>query len=300
MKKTSDKFWLWAFLAAGAVVLCLLLLISVRQSQGQSGTPYQPTRASTQPPTVSTALPTDGSAAPDDPTQPPTQNTQAPETQPQQQETQESQESQESRETQATEPPPSTQETEPVPTEDPLAQQGLTILDIGSYTGAFVEDGSDEIVSGVAMLVLENHSGEAIQYAQILLHDGDQTLTFTLSTLPDGETIVVLEQDRQEYREGANYVAELSSLALFDTPPSLQEDLLEIQTLDGAVNITNISGADIDADIVIYYKNRSQDLLYGGITYRIRIQGGLGAAQIQQIMAQHFTAESRIMFVTIG
>ena len=107
-------------------------------------------------------------------------------------------------------------------------------------------------------------------------------------------------QNRQEYREGTDYTAELKSLALFDTPPSLHQDALAFQVLDGAVNISNISGADLTGDVVIYYKNFSQDLLYGGITYRVRIQGGMAAGEIRQIMAKHFTADSRILFVTIG
>lgn len=197
---------------------------------------------------------------------------------------------------------PSTLQTETshASVEDVLAQQGLSILEIGSYTGAYVEDGSDEIVSGVAMLVLENNSGETIQYAEIQLHGGEEMLTFTFSTFPSGEALVILEKDRKSYQEGANYEPELSALALFDSDPSLQEDQLEIQTLDGAINITNISGADITEDIVIYYKNCSQDLLYGGITYRIQIPGGLKNDEIRQIMAKHFTLTSRIMFVTIG
>ena len=35
---------------------------------------------------------------------------------------------------------------------------GLGILDVGSYTGIFMEDGSDEVVSGVLMAVVTNRS----------------------------------------------------------------------------------------------------------------------------------------------
>ena len=258
MRKTNEKFWLWAGLAAGAVVLGLLLLGSVCRNRDRTQLPYQPTRAPTQVPTQSVPPDSGFTAA--------------------------------------------TLETEALPglESDELAQQGLQIRSVGSYTGAFVEDGTNDIVSGVAMLVLENRSGEPIQYAEILLHGPDQTLSFVLSTLPDGEAMVVLEQNRQEYREGTDYTAELKSLALFDTPPSLHQDALAFQVLDGAVNISNISGADLTGDVVIYYKNFSQDLLYGGITYRVRIQGGMAAGEIRQIMAKHFTADSRILFVTIG
>ena len=81
----------------------------------------------------------------------------------------------------------------------------------------------------------------------------------------------------------------------------LYPDQLKLQILDGAVNVTNISGKDIAGDIVIYYKNSAADLYYGGITYRVRIEGGLKAGEIRQIMASHFSdTGSKIMFVTIG
>ena len=66
------------------------------------------------------------------------------------------------------------------------------------------------------------------------------------------------------------------------------------------MNITNISGNDITGDVVIYYKNASSDMLYGGITYRVTVTGGLKAGEIKQLTGSHFSASgSRIMFVTI-
>ena len=65
--------------------------------------------------------------------------------------------------------------------------------------------------------------------------------------------------------------------------------------------MTNISGQDIIGDVVIYYKNAAEDLYYGGITYRVRIEGGMKADEIKQIMASHFSdTGSKIMFVTAG
>ena len=54
-------------------------------------------------------------------------------------------------------------------------------------------------------------------------------------------------------------------------------------------------------DIVIYYKNSSRDMLYGGITYRIRISDGLKSGEIRQIVAKRFQENaSTIMMVTVG
>lgn len=189
------------------------------------------------------------------------------------------------------------QDVEPVSTDT-----GLTIRNIGAYTGAFVEDGTNEIVSGVLMLVVDNNSEEAVQYAEITLPTEAGDAKFSLSTLPAGEAVVLLEQNRMQYTGNEDAATAVSSsVAYFQTPMSLHEDKLEFQILDGAINVTNISGADITDDVVIYYKNAATDLYYGGITYRIRIAGGLKAGEIKQMIASHFSdSGSKIMFVTVG
>ena len=100
---------------------------------------------------------------------------------------------------------------------------------------------------------------------------------------------------------GATYTnAEATNVAVFKTTMDTKSGQLKIQGLNGAVNVTNISGKDIEGDIVIYYKNVYGGTMYGGITYRITIQGGLKAGQVRQIMTKHFITDvSRIMFVTI-
>lgn len=199
--------------------------------------------------------------------------------------------------------PPET--TVPYETEEQVTMnlgKGLTLTDIGSYTGIYMEDGTDEVVSGILMIIVTNNGEEDIQYAEISLDAGEETAFFSVSTLPVGESAVLLEQNRMEYSAETAYTSAVgSNIALFDQPMSLCEDLIQIQSLDGAMNITNISGEDITGDIVIYYKNAADGMYYGGITYRVRISGGLAADEVKQIMSQHFsTSDSAIMFVTCG
>ena len=179
---------------------------------------------------------------------------------------------------------------------------GIEIINIGAYTGAYVEDGSDEVVSGILMLIVKNNGEEAIEYAQIALPTDNGTAQFNASTLLPGATMVLLEQNRMAYtgqEQADQAVAE--AVAVFKQPVGMHEDQLQLQVLDGAINVTNISGADITGDILIYYKNAAADLYYGGITYRVRIEGGMKAGEIKQIMASHFTASgSQIMFVAIN
>lgn len=178
---------------------------------------------------------------------------------------------------------------------------GMRIVDVGRYTGIYMEDGSDEIVSGVMMIAVTNEGEDAIQYAEIAMPVGQKTAQFSLSTLPAGATVILLEKNRMEYTPDAYMEASVSNVALFQEPLSLCTDRLKIQILNGAINVTNISGEDITGDIVIYYKNSAQDVYYGGITYRVRLEGGLKSDEIRQIIATHFSESgSAIMFVTCG
>lgn len=181
---------------------------------------------------------------------------------------------------------------------------GIYATDIGSYTGLYMEDGTDEILSGILMLVVKNDGAQDIQYAKITMPVGEETASFTLTTLPVGESVVLLESSRMLHQEDVDYSAilpKIENIAYFQEPVSTQEDKLKIGIVDGAINVTNISGADITGNIVVYYKNAAADLYYGGITYRVTVEGGLKADEIRQVMTNHASdTGSKIMFVTIS
>ena len=181
-------------------------------------------------------------------------------------------------------------------------KNGITIEKLGSYTGIFMEDGSDEVVSGIAMLVIKNTGEDYIQYAEITVKSGDTEGLFTLSTLFPGETVVALEKSRKEYKSfGEDYSVEADNVAVFNFVPTLSEDKIKIQPLNGAMNVKNVSGEDIEGDVVIYYKNSASDMYYGGITYRVRITGGIKAGEIKQIITDHFNEKgSKLVFATVG
>ena len=180
--------------------------------------------------------------------------------------------------------------------------KGLKIINVGAYTGIYMEDGSDEVVSGVLMLVVTNVGDTAIQYAEITLPTEGGDAMFKLSTLPVGESCVLLEQTRMAHTGNEDISkATAANVAIFREPLSLCEEQLKFQALDGILNVINISGEEITGDIVIYHKNAAADLYYGGITYRVRLTGGMKQGEIKQLVADHFSdSGSKIMFVTIG
>ena len=177
---------------------------------------------------------------------------------------------------------------------------GLQITDHGSYTGVYMEDGSNEIVSDVMMLVVQNNGEADIQLAELTALCGGETYRFKLTNLAVGKRAVLLDLDRKRAEGGTPEAVELDSVALFQEPMELHEDAIEIGGLEGMLNVKNISDTDISGDIHIYYKYAAQDIYYGGITFRVRIQGGLKAGELRQIPAVHFDPKGcEIIQVTI-
>ena len=180
---------------------------------------------------------------------------------------------------------------------------GLYALDIGKYTGVYMEDCTDEVLSNILMLMVQNNGEQDIQFAQIIMQVGDETAQFQATTIPVGARMVLLEQNRMTWDETADYsqiYPMVENMAYFQEPVSTHEDQLKIGIVDGAINVTNISGADIPGTITVYYKNAAQDVYYGGITYRITVEGGLKADEIRQVMTNHASdTGSKIMFVTV-
>lgn len=201
-------------------------------------------------------------------------------------------------------PAPSTlhapETTQPAPTDPFLIEleQGLAITAIEEYAGLYVEDGSDEAVQGLLMVILENRNESDLQYAQITLEFADARAHFDVTNLPAGGSCVLLEKDRMEYREDLPEAARAENVVLVGDFP-MYADLFEITTADGVINVRNISDADISGDIYVYYKNVGGGMYYGGITYRARIAGGLAAGEIGQIMTNHYYEDaSEILMVT--
>lgn len=226
---------------------------------------------------------------------------------------------------------------------------GLIITKIGSYTGTYMEDASDEQVSDVMMILVSNTTETALQYAEITLSTADNnsvanaesattdnnsvanaesatadnnsvantnsatgnnnsvantdsnTALFKLSTLNPGETVMVLESNRKSYDEDVEYTtATAQNVVFFTEELTTYEDKLQIQPLDGGFNITNISEEDITGEIMVYFKDYVDNMLYGGITYRGRIEGGLKSGEIRQIMTDNFSeSNTKVMFITI-
>jgi cytoskeletal protein RodZ len=188
--------------------------------------------------------------------------------------------------------------TEPQPIE---LEDGLQILHIAGYAGMYMEDGSNEVVSNVMMLILENTGSEDLQLARISIAYSDFTAEFEVTNLPAGEMAVLLEKNRHA-ATGEDYRSiQVKNVVFFPEAMSLREDRLKITGSNGTLKVENISGEDIAGDIYIYYKHSASDLLYGGITYRVAVRGGLKAGESTTVIAGHYTPDScRLLMADCG
>ncbi len=184
---------------------------------------------------------------------------------------------------------PSIQSDQPT---DPVFQpidlgQGLILTEYAPYTGSYVEDGSNELVSDVMMILLENTGSKALQYARISLEFPQDTANFSVTNIPAGGRVVLLEENRMAYREELPTSGLVSNLVLLPELP-MYADIFEITADKGVLTVTNISDTVVTGDIYIYYKNSAQDIFYGGITYRAKLTGGLTPGQSKQVGAGHY------------
>lgn len=166
--------------------------------------------------------------------------------------------------------------------------EGLILSETGNYSGIYMEDGSNETVMDVMMLVLTNSAGQDLQYAKIELVWGEQVLLFEATNLRSGSRAVLLEKNRTSLPEGEPDSAELKQVVFFEESMELLEDVLQISGAEGVLNVRNISDSGITGDIYIYYKYSAGDIYYGGITFRAKVPGGLGAGEIYQIPTGHY------------
>ena len=177
---------------------------------------------------------------------------------------------------------------------------GISVVALDNISGMYVEDGSDEVMSGIFAVTFRNDSGSDLQYAKLVLTVGDEDYTFEISTLPAGATVRAMEANKKAFVAAKGDVTlTQESVAWFNDPPSMHEDVFKIIKRDGAIIVENISDKTVAAPIYVYYKNYVDGEYVGGITYRAGTQEELAPGKAVALNASHFDPDaSRLMFVT--
>lgn len=173
---------------------------------------------------------------------------------------------------------------------------GLVVDHIDSYTGVFVEDGSDENVENIFAAHITNSSDQNVEYAKINASLNGTPLSFEISDIPAGAGVTVLESSRTGYAEGTLTYTD-SQTAYTGSFGQMEDQIGTVVGEDNGITVTNLTQENIPC-IRIFYKFASGETEYiGGITYTAKIDG-LEAGGSITIYPSHFSAEgSRIMMV---
>ena len=180
-----------------------------------------------------------------------------------------------------------------------LSDPNLTVEAIGSYSGNFLEDGSDEPTANVAAMLITNNSDQMLQIAEITFQvNNTETASFKVTDLPAGTSTLVLEANKREYSEEDSYTYGETATGYMEQP-SLEEDKFDLVTEDGKITLKNKTDQSYDK-VYVYYKYVQLGGAYlGGITYRTPFENVPANGEVESIAA-HFNPESsKIMAVQI-
>lgn len=178
------------------------------------------------------------------------------------------------------------------------SNEQIAIRSVGMYTGVFIEDGSDEVVSNVAALLVVNLSDEMLQIAIIEFEVAEgETATFQVTNLPSGCATLVMEQNAREYSSDDDYsFAEVSTGFITQ---ELYSDIFSISGEDGTLYLTNNSDETYDV-VYVYYKYVQTGGLYlGGITYRTPFEDVEPGETVEALAAHYFINSSLLTLVSI-
>ena len=142
----------------------------------------------------------------------------------------------------------------------------LEILQQGSLSGHFIEDGSDEPVENVACALIRNNGDWYLDYGLVTAEAGNEIYHFVVTGLPGGDGVWVMERDRKTVEAGTVFTFAEEQVSQL-RKVCAEDERVNIDLLDGKVSVTN-TGEKALASVRIYYKQVHSDGNYlGGITY---------------------------------
>ena len=136
-----------------------------------------------------------------------------------------------------------------------------------AYEGAYLEDGSEEAVTNVAALILENTGTIGISYVRIILVQNGKELSFDATYIPPRSKIMLLEENKQPYSQATVTSCRCHTVIPGDFDRAERTVSIK-ETGMCTLEITNLTGQNLSG-IRVFYKHHegTRDLYVGGITY---------------------------------
>ncbi len=180
-----------------------------------------------------------------------------------------------------------------------IKDTSLQVIAVGSYSGYYIEDGTDDYVSGISAIVVQNSGNKCIKNATVVLAgENAKEYTFVLTTLPAGTSALVLESHRNVWQE-EDKIFHISAVCEEIDEPELNSDKLSISFKDGKFKLKNLTDTDFRA-VYIRYKNYTAGNVYmGGVTYSATIDNVAAQGEYECESVHYFEGYSKMLMIQI-
>lgn len=148
----------------------------------------------------------------------------------------------------------------------------LVLERIACYDGPFLEDGTDGEVVQVTAAVIHNAGEKGILFARLVLSGQNKKLVFEAETIPPGQSVLVLEQNKSKYKRQSYDLCYAQRVLVEEMWWMPQPPQLEAVGM-GSLRVTNTT-AHCMKNVWLYYKTYQADpgIFIGGITYKVGIR----------------------------
>ena len=180
-----------------------------------------------------------------------------------------------------------------------LKDKSLMIEAVGTYSGKYMEDGSDSEIEKVPAVLVRNCSKQMLQIAEIELQiEQEKKAVFRLTDIPAGKAVLVLDLNKNICTEGSKvkYLSEAESYFDENFRPA---DGLEAEGTDGRLTLKNKTEQTCPY-VYVYYKTKYTDDIYlGGITYRVPYEEIPAMTQVEADAGHYHPDKSEITNIQI-
>ncbi|MBR2724261.1 MAG: hypothetical protein IKB72_02335 [Ruminococcus sp.] len=175
----------------------------------------------------------------------------------------------------------------------------LQVIAVGRYSGYYVEDGTDDSVTDVSAVVVQNIGQKCIKNATVILAGKDaKEYAFAITTLPSGKAALILESHRSEWQKEEE-IAHISAVSEELDELELHSDKLSISFKDGKFRVKNLTDADYRA-VYIRYKNYTAGNVYmGGVTYSASIDNVMAHGEYECESIHFFKGYSEVLMLQV-
>ena len=173
----------------------------------------------------------------------------------------------------------------------------ITCSEFSSFSGQYVEDGSDIPVENVAAMLVTNNTEDFLDLATIEYEINGKPAAFVVTGLPAGKSAWVMENNQMTIESGADFKY-IDKITAFKSEVVASTDKITLSADGNMLTAANNTDEKLEG-VFVYYKTLHTDGNYfGGITYKTTF-GDLEPGEKRTELAGHFDKD-KTEIVRIG